>query len=184
MIITTLTRRTTNIFHPCNIKYNYSIKRTLMKSIAGSLYARATHVTKFNPNLVSKRGDTRHMAIIPKKFQPSFSKEKCHDRDQQDISWHEGSHVILYDDKTNKVVGLLTSSHGKDLPPGVYHAKISSEKYDNSFIPLKGIDPKDPKKKIDLLDSNGNKIQIQIKEGNIYQYFLLNVVFLPRHVAI
>lgn len=155
----------------CKSKYQHSLRRTLMRAVVGNLYARAT----MRPHLASLSRNTpdhsRSMALQARKFPAQFAQKDCYDRDKQGISWHEGSHIILYDDMTDKLVGLLTSSHGKNLPPGVYIAKVSAEKYDGTFISLK--DPNDPTKKIALLDIDGNKIPDPNKGGQYLAVFPL-----------
>jgi len=76
------------------------------------------------------------------------------------ISKHEATHCNIEDRKTKTVRAILTSAKGNNAPPGTTFDKLSSVKYDGTYVALKNKETKQT-----VLDNNGNVVPDPQKGG-------------------
>lgn len=148
------------------------IKRTLMKAVVAK--ASPTSLTKclnlhsvlnrkypgeFRGRKFIQEYKTNHQSNINPKNNPK-NYDHSHVRDDAGVNCSHATYTNIEETKTRKIVMILTSSHGKDAPLGVYVGKLDAVKAEGSFIPLKDFVTKEP-----LLDSHGNLIPNPNKGG-------------------
>lgn len=142
--------------------------RVKPKSIKRSMH-RASSAIIPNMSLIRKPLPEKILPFIPQRnFANQFHpvRWKPNTPGTLGLAKHEPSHINIIDATTGKVIGILTSSKGNNLPDDILFIKLSDIKYDGSYIPKLHPITKQP-----IMDDYGFTIPHTLKGGQYAAIF-------------